>query len=241
MGRDEVSVHHPIFAHWIYPRVSAAAEARGGAEHRRELLAGLSGRVIEVGAGNGINFGYYPPSVRELVATEPESYLRSRATYAAETATVAVRIVDSLAESLPMDDASFDAGVTSLLLCSVADPARALAELFRVIRPGGELRFYEHVCAEGRALARLQRVVDATFWPLVAGGCHTSRESRAAIEQAGFTIERCRQFMFRPCALGIPRGAPHPRRGQAAMSTSPECGKLIAETWGVSVVIAGWR
>jgi ubiquinone/menaquinone biosynthesis C-methylase UbiE len=208
MEHEPFSVHHPIFARWIYPRVSAAAERRGGAGHRSELLAGLSGRVIEVGAGNGINFPYYPPSVHELVAVEPESYLRSHAAPAAKAAPVPIRVVDSVAENLPMEDASFDAGVVSLVLCSVADPARALAELLRVIRPGGELRFYEHVRATTRALARLQRVVDATFWPLLAGGCHTGRDTRAAIEQAGFRVERRRDFMFRPCSMAFP-AAPH--------------------------------
>jgi ubiquinone/menaquinone biosynthesis C-methylase UbiE len=201
-------VRHPIFARWIYPRVLAAAERHGASEHRKELLAGLSGRVIEVGAGTGVNFRHYPPSVLELVATEPESYLRSEAIRATPTATAPVRVVDAVAEAIPMESASFDAAVSSLVLCSVGDPARALAELFRVIRPGGQLRFYEHVRGSSRSLARLQQVVDATFWPLVAGGCHTSRQTRATIEHAGFAIERCREFMFRPCALSAP-AAPH--------------------------------
>lgn len=201
-------VRHPIFARWIYPRVLAAAERRGASEHRKELLTGLSGRVIEVGAGNGATFRHYPPSVLSLVATEPEGHLRSQATRAATTGPVPVRVVDAVAEALPMESASFDAAAISLVLCSVRDPARALAELFRVIRPGGQLRFYEHVRGSSRSLARLQQIVDATFWPLVAGGCHTSRQTRATIEHAGFAIERCREFMFRPCALSAPT-APH--------------------------------
>ena len=201
-------VRHPIFARWIYPRVLAAAERHGASEHRKELLAGLSGRVIEVGAGTGINFRHYPPSVLELVATEPESHFRSQAVRAAPAAPAPVRVVDAVAEALPMESASFDAAVTSLVLCSVRDPARALAELFRVIRPGGQLRFYEHVHGSTRCLATLQRIVDATFWPLLAGGCHTSRHTRAAIEQTGFAIAGCREFMFRPCALSAP-AAPH--------------------------------
>jgi len=99
---------------------------------------------------------------------------------------------------------SFDAGVASALLCTVADPARVLSELFRVIRPGGELRFYEHVRASSLGLALIQRIVDATVWPRLGGGCHTGRDTRSAIERTGLVIERCREFMFRPCALLFP-------------------------------------
>ena len=200
-------VRHPIFARWVYPRVLAAAERRGASEHRKELLAGLSGRVIEVGAGTGANFRHYPDSVVEIVATEPEGHFRSQAIRAASTAPTPVRVVDAIAEALPMESASFDAAVSSLVLCSVEDPGRAAAELFRVIRPGGQLRFYEHVRGSSRGLARLQRIIDA-LWPLLAGGCHTSRHTRATIEEAGFAVERCREFMFRPCALAAP-AAPH--------------------------------
>jgi len=208
MSDGEATVHNPIFARWIFPRVVATHDACGGLEHRRELLAGLSGRVIEVGAGIGSNFGHYPRSVKELVATEPETYLRSVAMRAAETAPIPVRVVEGLAESLRMDDTSFDAGVASLVLCTVRDPARTLAELFRVIRHGGELRFYEHVRARTPGLRLAQRIVDATIWPRLGGGCHTSRDTRSAIERAGFVIERCREFMFQPCALLFP-SAPH--------------------------------
>jgi ubiquinone/menaquinone biosynthesis C-methylase UbiE len=199
-------VHHPVFAR-IYARIGKAAEAKGAAEHRDECLAGLTGRVIEVGAGNGLNFGHYPPSVTEVVAVEPEPYLRERAREAAETAPVAITVVDGTADHLPADDATFDAGVASLVLCSVDDQAAALAELRRVIRPGGELRFYEHVISDRPRLARVQRALDATIWPIVGGGCHASRDTHAAIAAAGFTIERSRSFEFRP-APAIPT-APH--------------------------------
>ncbi len=212
------TIHHPIFSR-VLARLSEAslAETR---PFRQELLAGLSGRVIEVGAGTGGNFAFYPASVTEVVAVEPEPYLRSLAVQAARTAPVTVVVTGGVAEELPAEGASFDVGVVSLALCSVHDPARALSELFWVIRPGGELRFYEHVRASSPGLARLQRIVDALFWPRSFGGCHTSRDTRAAIEEAGFVIESCREFPFKPCFLLAPV-SPHilrtARRPRASM------------------------
>lgn len=193
-------VRHPIAAR-AYERVSQVLERRAVGEHRDELLEGLAGRVIEVGAGNGLNFAHYPPAVEEVLAVEPEPYLRRLAERAAAEVTADVRVVDAVAEELPAADASFDAGVVSLVLCSVADPRRALAELRRVVRPGGELRFYEHVVAEDRRVARLQSAVDVV-WPRVAGGCHASRDTLREIRDAGFVFERMRRFGFRPCLLG---------------------------------------
>jgi SAM-dependent methyltransferase len=195
-------VHHPIFAR-LFARLSVKAESAGQGEHRRELLAGLSGRVIELGAGNGLNFSYYPTLVTELVAVEPESYLRTLAIQATDAAPVPVTVIDGVADRLPVESNTFDAGVASLVLCSVPDQGRALAELFRVIRPGGELRFYEHVRGRNPGFARLQRAVDL-FWPRVGGGCHTSRDTGAAIERAGFAIESSRRFPFRPSPLLYP-------------------------------------
>jgi ubiquinone/menaquinone biosynthesis C-methylase UbiE len=177
------------------------SERRGGAEHRRRLLAGLSGLVVEVGAGSGANFSHYPPSVEEVLAVEPEPYLRERARRAAAAAPVPVRVLDGGADLLPGEAASFDAGVVALVLCTVPDQQRALAELFRVIRPGGELRFYEHVVAQSKWEARLQRLADATFWPHVAGGCHLACDTTAAIGQAGFQISKCERFPFSPAAF----------------------------------------
>jgi ubiquinone/menaquinone biosynthesis C-methylase UbiE len=195
----EEKVEHPFFARF-YLRMASGRKARGEDEYRRELLAGLSGRVIEVGAGNGLNFPLYPETVEAVVAVEPEPLLREAATKSATEAPVPVEVVDGVSGSLPVDDESFDAGVASLVLCSVPDQLRALAEFHRVIRPGGELRFYEHVVAERTISARLQRVADATFWPRVGGGCHMSRDTGTAIEQAGFTIEDRKRFSFTPGA-----------------------------------------
>jgi ubiquinone/menaquinone biosynthesis C-methylase UbiE len=196
---SEEKVDHPLFARF-YLRMASGRKARGEDEYRRELLAGLSGTVIEVGAGNGLNFPSYPQSVEKVVAVEPEAVLREAATKNAAEAPVPVEVVDGVSGRLPAEDEYFEAGVASLVLCSVPDQQRALAELRRVIRPGGELRFYEHVVAQRMLPARLQRLADATFWPRVGGGCHLSRDTGAAIEQAGFTVERSRRFSFTPGA-----------------------------------------
>jgi ubiquinone/menaquinone biosynthesis C-methylase UbiE len=199
-------VRHPIFAR-LYERMAPKFEAKGSAAHRDELLAGVAGRVVEVGAGTGLNFRHYPPTVMKVVAVEPEPYLRARAEEAAAAAPVPVTVVDGVADRLPLDDASCDAGIASLVLCSVADQAVALAELRRVIRPGGELRFYEHIRSASPRLARLQRIVDVAR-PHLVGGCHTSRDTVAAIGAAGFTVEDARFFTFRPAATNAPV-APH--------------------------------
>lgn len=178
------------------------------AAHRRELLAGLVGRVVEVGAGNGLNFRHYPPGVTRVVAVEPEPHLRALGRRTAETAPVPVEVVDGAAERLPGDDGAFDAAVVSLTLCSVADQHAALREMYRVIKPGGELRFLEHVRAETWALRRVQRVVDATIWPLLAGGCHTGRDTAMAVVDAGFTVEQLSSFRFPDVRLSLP-ASPH--------------------------------
>ncbi|MFD9424545.1 MULTISPECIES: class I SAM-dependent methyltransferase [unclassified Streptomyces] len=208
------AVHHPVFARF-YARMSVSADQRGGiAAYRRELLAGVSGRVIEIGAGNGLNFAHYPGAVSEVVAIEPERTLRQLAARAALRSEVPVDVVPGAAEALPVKSEAFDVAVASLVLCTVRDLPRALAELKRVLRPGGELRFFEHGLAPGRALAAAQRAADRTVWPLLFGGCHTARDTLAAIEAAGFemgTYRRLRipekgvQVPSSPCVLGVAR------------------------------------
>jgi ubiquinone/menaquinone biosynthesis C-methylase UbiE len=195
-------VHHPVFAR-AYERFSRDAEAKGGSQLRDRLLAGLHGRVIEVGAGNGLNFSHYPGTVTEVVAVEPESFLRARAEEAARAAVVPVVVVDGTADALPVPDAAFDAGVASVVLCSVPDQAVALAELRRVIRPGGELRFFEHVVSKRSTPARVQRIADRTIRPFLSGGCHAGRDTLAAIEAAGFVVEHCERFSFRPNPIDV--------------------------------------
>jgi len=195
-------VHHPLFAR-LYARMAAVAEQGGVAEHRAELLAGLSGRVIEVGAGTGLNFEHYPSGVTEVLAVEPEAHMRVIAARAAAGARIPTRVVDGTAERLPADDGTFDAAVTSLALCSVPDQARALAEIRRVVRLGGELRFYEHIRSSDPRSARLQDRVD-WIWSRLLGGCHPNRDTATAIAASGFGIESSRQFDFQPSFLSAP-------------------------------------
>ena len=194
-------VKNPLFARY-FNRCAARLEDRGNRELRRELLDGLAGRVIEVGAGNGLNFPHYPAAVREVVAVEPEPYLRGRALQAAAAAPVPIRVTDGTAGDLPAADGEFDAVVVSGLLCSVTDVQAALAEFRRVLRPGGQLRFYEHVRSRDTMFARYQKAADL-IWPHLMGGCHADRRTQAAIGQV-FTIEGCRGFRFPPAAAFSP-------------------------------------
>jgi ubiquinone/menaquinone biosynthesis C-methylase UbiE len=194
-------IEHPRFAR-MYLRASDRVERRGASEHRRKLLEGLSGRVLELGAGNGLNFAHYPTAVTEVIAIEPEPTLREAAEKAAASAPVTVSVRAGTADALPVGNAEVDAAVASLVLCSVPDQARALAELKRVLRPGGELRFYEHVIAHGQPKRALLQLLDrGGIWPKLAGGCHPARDTGAAIEAAGFTIEQCERFGFKASAL----------------------------------------
>ena len=203
------AVHHPLFARlWSLMSRHEPADIR---HHRDELLAGLSGRVIELGAGTGSNFAHYPPTVEEVVAVEPEPYLRDRARAAAAHADVRISVLDGVADHLPADDCSFDVAVACLVLCTVPDQAPALAELRRVLRPDGELRFYEHVLSERPAIARSQRAVDLIFWPRAFGGCHTARDTPAAIAEAGVEVEDQRRDVGQPGADCIPGRDPRHR------------------------------
>lgn len=195
------SVHHPLFARF-YARTAPAME-RAIAEFRRDLLADLSGTAIEVGAGTGLNFSHYPATVTHVVAVEPEAYLRRHAAAAARRAPVPVTVVDGVAERLPAQPDSFQAAIASLVLCTVTDQRRALAELSRVLEPRGELRFFEHVRAETPTFARAQSALD-TMWPRFGGGCHVSRDAVEGIEQAGFTIETLRRFRLPDTRVPFP-------------------------------------
>lgn len=199
MERLPSTFDRPLFSR-VYERAARRAEYRDRGVYRRELVAGLSGRVLELGVGPGLNFRHYPATVRRVLAVEPENRLRRIANREARLATAPVSVVPGVAEDLPMADASCDAAVVSLVLCSVADIDRAIAELRRVVRPGGELRFFEHVVSDRTWVARTQRVADHV-WPGLCGGCHAGRDTLAALSAGGFDVERCRRFPLRTSSL----------------------------------------
>jgi ubiquinone/menaquinone biosynthesis C-methylase UbiE len=191
-------IPRPRFAR-MYLRAAPSAEDRGAREHRERTLAGLSGTVVEVGAGNGLNFAHYPGEVEEVIAIEPEPTLRAEAERAATAAPVPVRVLAGVADELPLADASADAAVASLVLCSVSDQQRALPEIRRVLRPSGELRFYEHVIANCQPKRFLLQAIDHSgLFPAIAGGCHPARDTTEAIMRAGFEIEEIDRFGFSP-------------------------------------------
>ncbi len=210
------ALQHPRFARF-YTAISTRAEAHGGAAHRARLLQGLTGTVIEVGAGNGLNFAHYPPQVTQVLAVEPDDILRVHARRAAQRAPVPVEVVPGHADALPAADGSFDAAVTSLVLCTVPDPCHALSEIARVLRPEGQLRFYEHVRSNTPALALVQDLV-APLWARLAGGCRPNHDTAGMIATSGFIIDDCQRFGFSPC-WPVPRfahiiGTAHPRGRQ---------------------------
>ncbi|UMB70845.1 class I SAM-dependent methyltransferase [Mycobacterium paraterrae] len=187
MASPADTVHHPFFAR-VWPAI-AAHETEQMRQSRRENLAGLAGRVLEVGAGTGTNFAFYPDTVEHVVAIEPEPRLVERARGAATTAPVPVEVTNRTIESFSADQ-PFDAVVCSLVLCSVAEPDSVVRQVFSLLKPGGELRYLEHVASRG-VRGGLQRFVDATtLWPRLAGNCHAHRDTEATIRAAGFAVDR---------------------------------------------------
>jgi SAM-dependent methyltransferase len=194
------TVDNPFFAR-IWPIV-AAHEAEAVRTLRRENLVGLSGRVLEVGAGIGTNFAFYPQSVEQVTAVEPEPRLRTRARTAAARAPVPVVLTGETVEEFISGEA-FDAVVCSLVLCSVSDPSRAVRHLRSLLRPGGQLRYLEHVASAG-IRGRLQQLADATLWPRLLGNCHTHRDTERSIIDAGFEVDTSRREWTLPFWAPLP-------------------------------------
>jgi protein-L-isoaspartate O-methyltransferase len=194
------TVDNPFFARvWT---VLSRHETEALKRMRRENLAGLSGRVLEVGAGTGTNFEWYPDTVTEVVAVEPERRLAALAQEAAAAAQVPVTVTTDTVEQYDSGE-PFDAVVCSLVLCSVEEPEQVLRQLFSMLRPGGELRYVEHVASSGPR-ARLQKLADATVWPRLLGNCHTHRHTEQTIVGAGFQVAGARREWTMPAWVPLP-------------------------------------
>jgi SAM-dependent methyltransferase len=194
------TVDNPFFARmWT---VMSRHEPQTLKRLRRENLAGLSGRVLEVGAGTGTNFEFYPDTVTEVVAVEPERRLAALAQKAAASASVPVTVSMETVESFSSGE-PFDAVVCSLVLCSVDNPEQVVQQLHSVLRPGGELRYLEHVASSG-GRERLQKIADATIWPRMAGNCHTHRHTEQTIIGAGFQVSGARREWTLPAWVPVP-------------------------------------
>jgi SAM-dependent methyltransferase len=193
-------IDNPFFAR-IWP-VVVTHETEAVRALRRENLAGLSGRVLEMGAGIGTNFANYPTAVQQVIAVEPEPRLAAHARAAAAVAPVPIVLTADTAEGFS-DGEPFDAVVCSLVLCSVRDPAGALRRMYAALRPGGQLRYLEHVASAG-ARGRLQRLADATLWPRLFGNCHTHRDTERSIVDAGFEVDTSRREWTLPVWAPLP-------------------------------------
>lgn len=181
----------------VWARMARAMERGPLGEMRRELLRDLRGDVVEIGAGVGTNFAHYPPEAR-VRAFEPDPFMLERAR---PNVTPNVSLEQAPAEHLPAPDASADAVVTTLVLCTVDDVSASLAEIRRVLRPGGELRFIEHV-RSGGALGRVQDFVQPVYgW--FSGGCQANRRTEQALRDAGFDFTRIEHTKLSPYTPAI--------------------------------------
>ncbi len=173
----------------FYDRAMKSTEEAGMREIRRQALSQARGRTIDIGAGTGLNLSLYPAEVGELVLAEPDphmlKHLRANAAEGGREAT----IVEAPAASLPFEDDSFDTAVFTLVLCTVPDPAAALAEAARILKPGGKLLFVEHVRSESPSLARWQDRLEGP-WRFLGDGCHCNRDTVGTIEASPFELDR---------------------------------------------------
>ncbi len=176
----EVEVADSRFGAAIYEPFLWLGEKRGMADRRRRLLAGASGRVLEIGAGTGLNLAHYPARIEELVLAEPATAMAAKIDPTHFGGSAPVSVVNSPAEKLPFADDSFDTVVSTMVLCTVTDPERAVEEIVRVLRPGGSLLFCEHVESDSALLSRAQRLLAAP-WAAFAEGCRCDRRTLETI------------------------------------------------------------
>jgi ubiquinone/menaquinone biosynthesis C-methylase UbiE len=192
MGRAYDATWGRLFAS-VYDRALAASEDNGLRDMRQALLADARGRVVEIGAGTGVNLDLYGAEVEDLTLVEPDPHMgaklrRRLAGHADAASHLPARLCAAPAEAIPFPDDTFDTAVATLVLCTVPDPAGAIAELARVLKPGGRLLFIEHVRADDPARARWQDRLEKP-WRFMADGCHCNRDTEANLRASSFTVE----------------------------------------------------
>lgn len=207
----EPPIAHPWFAA-VYDRMNASMERGFMREVREEIVGGARGRILEVGCGTGASFPHYRDA-GDVVAIDPDPHMLERARNKAATLGSLVDIRQAPAEALPFEEGSFDTVIATLVLCTVRDPAQALAEVRRVLRPGGELRFCEHVRLENRLGALVQDAL-TPLWQLIAAGCHPNRDTVEGIRQAGFEVERLEWVKSAPLPVFVKGVARAEGRGE---------------------------
>jgi ubiquinone/menaquinone biosynthesis C-methylase UbiE len=210
MGRIYDATWGRLFAA-LYDRGLKSTEEAGLGQMRADLLAGAEGRVIEIGAGTGVNIDLYPDAVQDLVLVEPDPHMAKRLRERLAGSPRAATIAEAPAERLPFESASFDTAVATLVLCTVPDPVAAVAELARVLKPGGQLLFIEHVRAEDPALARWQDRLEKP-WRFLGDGCHCNRDTLATLAASRFELGEVERGetpkappIVRPLVRGIAR------------------------------------
>jgi len=172
----------------LYDRALKGTEEGGLGEMRRKLLAEAWGRVLELGAGTGVNLDLYPAAVEELVLVEPDPHMARQIGPKLAASAREARVVEASAEQLPFEDASFDTAVATLVLCTIPHADTALAEVARVLKPGGRLLFIEHVRSQDAGLARWQDRLEKP-WQFLGDGCHCNRDTVAAIESSPLALD----------------------------------------------------
>jgi ubiquinone/menaquinone biosynthesis C-methylase UbiE len=209
---------HKWFA-FLYDRLQAPAERSFIRAMREEIMGGARGRVLELGAGTGFSFPYYGDHVEQVIATDPDPHMLERARRRAQDLDRPIELRQASAEELPFEDASFDTVVTMLVMCTVEDPARALSEVRRVLKPTGELRLYEHVRYD-HAFGAFCQDLATPLWRWLGAGCRPNRDIARLVREAEFEFERLElskpapplPFMIftRPHIVGIAK----PRQGR---------------------------
>jgi SAM-dependent methyltransferase len=180
----------------VYDAAFALAERRGFRDIRRDLVGRATGRVLELGAGTGLNIAHYSKQVSELVLTEPDWHMAAKLRKRVERGLPVASVLEAAAESIPVDDASFDTVVSTLVLCTVRDPIRVLAEVDRILRPGGAFLFAEHVRSASPRAARWQDRLNRS-WSWYACGCQCNRDTALTIEGSSLRTEEIREDRLR--------------------------------------------